>query len=278
MSDKKGFEIDSLVREPLVHFLVLGALVFAVDAWMRPDAASNTIVVSEATVERLRSGYERRHGAAPDGEQTQRLIDAHIREEVLYREGLALGLHKSDPIVRRRMVQATEFLTEDLAPLEEPKDKELKAYLDEHSEAYRKPARVSLQHIYFSGEEAKARAEAALETVRGPSETDDIGDAFVHGSSVRHADQGKLSQMFGEAFAERVLQLEPGTWSEPIASSYGAHLVYVDEKMPAGAPTLDEVRHEVRADWRTEAREEANREAIERLREGYDVRVDWEAP
>ena len=278
MSDSNGWSWRRWAREPLVHFVVLGALIFAIDASMPEPEAPDQIVVSTKTVESLRDGYERRHGAAPDEEQTRRLIDQHVREEVLYREGLALGLHRSDPIVRRRMIQATRFLSEDLAPIEEPSDEQLRSYLEQHPEAFAKPARVSLQHIFFGGEDASERAEAALDKVRGEEPTGELGDAFVHGSSVEHADRQKLAGRFGDAFARRALALEPGTWSEPIPSKYGSHLVYVDSRLDAGTPSLDEVRHAVRVAWEQAARERANREALDRLVGSYEVRVEWEGP
>jgi hypothetical protein len=262
--------------EPVVHFVLIGLAIFALDYAMQPEQAPDEIVVGERTVERLRSEFETRHGAEPDQAQTRALIGAHVREEVLYREALALGLHRSDPIVRRRMVQAMEFLSEDLAPIPEPTDEQLEAYLEAHPDDFRKPARVSLQHIFFAaGDEAAGRAKRVLEQIEGGASAEKMGDAFVHGSTIQHADRRRLAAFFGDDFAEDVMAFEAEDWRGPVASKYGVHLVYVQTRKPAGAPGLDEVRRQVAGAWRQEQREDANQRAVERLRESYEVRVEW---
>lgn len=265
------------LREPVVHFVLVGLAIFALDSAMAPEAAPDEIVVTEQTVERMRGEFETRHGRAPDASETSGLIETHVREEVLYREALALGLHRSDPIVRRRMIQAMEFLSEDLAPLPEPTDEQLEEYLADHRSEFEKPARISLQHIFFAeGEDASSRASSALEKVRAGDSANQLGDAFVHGQTIEHAGREKLRAKFGGGFAGDAMALEPGVWSEPIESSYGVHLVYVDTARPAGQPGLEEVRHRVEVAWRREARERANEQALERLRDSYEVRVEWE--
>ncbi|MGM0557875.1 MAG: peptidyl-prolyl cis-trans isomerase [Myxococcota bacterium] len=265
-----------LIREPVVHFVLIGVAIFALDYAMQPERAPDEIVVGERTVERMRSEFETRHGKAPDTAQTKALIDAHVREEVLYREALALGLHRSDPIVRRRMVQAMEFLSEDLAPIADPTDAQLQAYLDAHADEFRKPARVSLQHIFFAeGDDAEQRARAALEQIEGGASVGQMGDAFVHGSTMKHADRRRLAAAFGDGFADAVMGLADGAWRGPVESKYGVHLVYVQTRKPAGQPELDEVRARVEAAWRQAEREDVNREAVERLRESYSVQVEW---
>lgn len=264
------------LREPVVHFVLIGLAIFAADRAMQPDNAPDDIVVTEQTVERMRADYETRHGSPPDDAKTRALIDAHVRDEVLYREALELGLHRSDPIVRRRMIQAMEFLSEDLAPVPRPTEEQLRAYLEAHPDRFARPARATFRHVFFANATSSdARVYAGLGELRDGATTSDMGDAFPHGTTIEHASRQVIAGKFGAGFADAVMDLEPGRWSEPIASKYGAHLVYIESMKPAGPPSLDAARHQVEVAWRHDARERANAQATERLRAEYDVRIEW---
>src|SRR6186713_1691045 len=156
--------MKKLLKEPLLHFLILGALIFALNTWR--DAArpakieSAHIEVTAAVIERLRAGYERQFGQAPDETEMRGLVEAHIREEVLCREALALGLDRDDTIVRRRMAQKMEFLTQDIATAVAPDEASLEKFFAQHAERYAKPAQVSFRHVYFSSEKHGAKLDA----------------------------------------------------------------------------------------------------------------------
>src|SRR5262245_9650785 len=141
--------IRTIGREPVLHFAVLGAAIFAVYRAVAPPARpTTTIVLTEAMVDGLRQDYLRRTGTPPSPEEATALIDRFVDSEVLYREALALGLDRGDIIVRRRLVQKMEFLTEGLEPIDAPTDRELQAYLDAHAARYAQPARVALTHVF----------------------------------------------------------------------------------------------------------------------------------
>src|SRR5688572_33276496 len=151
--------MKKLFREPLVHFCVLGAVIFALNAWREktPETPAARIEVTAVVIERLRVGFERQFGQAPDAEELRGLVTAHIREEVLCREALALGLDRDDTIVRRRMAQKMEFLTDDLASAAEPENAEVRAFFEKNAARYVKPARVTFRHIYFSRDKRGAK-------------------------------------------------------------------------------------------------------------------------
>ena len=157
--------MKKLLKEPLLHFLALGAVIFALNAWReraRPtEASAARIEVTAAVIERLRAGYERQFGQAPDAEEMRGLVTAHIREEVLCREALALGLDRDDTIVRRRLAQKMEFLTDDIATAAEPDDAAVREFFEKNAARYAKPGRVSFRHVYFSKEKRGAGTEAA---------------------------------------------------------------------------------------------------------------------
>jgi hypothetical protein len=269
------------LKEPLLHFVLLGALIFAVNAWrepQRPAEDAARIEVTAAVVERLSAGYARQFGRAPDEEELRGLVTAHIREEVLCREALALRLDRDDTIVRQRLAQKMEFLTDDIVSAVEPDEAALGKFFAENAARYARAARVSFRHVYLSKEKRGANADAAAQealAALGQGVSDEtMGDAFLHGYEFAEREPEDITALFGREFAAQVATLPEGTWSGPVASSYGLHLVRVEARAAAEPVTLDSVRAAVVRDFHDERRRTANREVFERLRERYEVAVD----
>jgi hypothetical protein len=271
-----------ILREPLLHFLLLGAALFALNAWRakdRPaDAAALQIEVTAAVIEQLRAASERQLGKAPNAEELRGLVMARIREEIFYREALALGLDRDDTIVRQRLAQKMEFLTGDLAGTAEPADAVAREFFEKNAARYAKSGRVSFRHVYFSKEKRGAGAEAAATEalaalVKGASE-ETMGDPFLHGFEFAEREQDDVIAAFGRKFAEKLAAQPTGDWSGPVMSSYGLHLVRVEARMEPRAVKFDEVRERVLRDFHDERRRTANSEIFEKLRERYQVTVD----
>ena len=230
--------IMKFFREPLLHFVALGALIFAVNAWREPrrpaEDATARIEVTAAVVERLRAGYERQFNRAPDEEELRGLVTTHVREEVLCREALALGLDRDDTIVRRRLAQKMEFLTDDITGAAEPDEAALQKFFAENAARYARPARVSFRHVYLSKEKRGANADAAAKealAALGKGVSDEtLGDAFLHGFEFSEREPEDITALFGREFAAQVATLREGAWSGPVASSYGLHLVRVEAR------------------------------------------------
>lgn len=271
-----------ITREPLVHFLALGALLFGLNAWRddsRVDAKSPaSIEVTAAVIEHLRAGYERRSGQAPDAEELRGLVTAHIREEVLCREALALGLDRDDSIVRQRLAQKMEFLTADLVGAAEPPEAALQAYFATNAARYARPARFSFRHVYFSREKRGPGAEAAAHealTALGKGLSDaEMGDAFLHGFEFAERGPEDLTALFGPEFATGLAARPLNAWSGPVASSYGLHLVRIEFRAEPKPVTLAQARPAVLRDFQEEQRRTANREIFERLKQRYQITVD----
>lgn len=270
------------LQEPLLHFVLLGALIFAVNAWRAPRRAAQDataqIEVTATVVERLRAGYERQFGRSPEEEELRGLVTAHIREEVLCREALALGLDRDDTIVRRRLAQKMEFLTDDITSAAEPDEAALAKFFAENAARYARAARVSFRHVYFSkekrGADAETLAREALASLAKGASDEAMGDAFLHGFEFAERESEELAALFGPDFPARLATLPPGAWQGPVASSYGLHLVRVEARAEARPVALDTVRPTVVRDFNDERRRTANREIFERLRERYQVSVD----
>jgi hypothetical protein len=267
-----------LLREPLLHFLVLGALLFALYAAVRRDApgAPDEIVVDRARLEALAAQFERVWQRPPAAQELQGLVDGFVREEVLYREGVALRLDRDDPVVRRRVGQKMSFLA-DAQASGEASEAELQAWLDAHADDYRVEPRTSLRQVYFDPARRGARLEADVAAARaalaggGRAEP---GDATLLPAALDEAPDSELARVFGEAFAAAVAALPVGGWHGPVASSYGVHLVEVRAREPGRTPALPEVRAAVERDLLRARADEAAEEFYRSLRARYRVRVE----
>jgi hypothetical protein len=274
--------MKKVLKEPLLHFLLLGAALFALNAWREKDKPSAEVVpridVTSAVIERLRAGYERQFNRAPDEDELRGLVTAHIREEVLYREALAMGLDRDDTIVRRRLSQKMEFLTDDVVGAATPNEAAVEEYFTKNAVRYARPGRVSFRHVYFSktkrGAESETAARAALDALAKGASDEGMGDAFLHGFEFAERDAEEVTALFGPDFAARIATQSGGAWQGPVSSSYGFHLVRVEARVETKATTLDDVRAEVVRDFNEERRRAANREVFERLRKRYHVAVD----
>jgi len=277
-------------REPLPQFLLLGLALFVVyDVRNRdagPDERSERIELTVDDLRQIGLAWVAQGRAAPSPEELRILTDARVREEVLYREALALGLDRDDAIVRRRLAQKMEFLFEDVAKLREPAPDELAAWFAEHAERFTVPARVTFRHLYFSpdrrGGRARDDAARALERIAGATmDSPDamaLGDAFMFQDYYGDRSPEDVAKTFGPGFAEAVFATTPGRWSGPVESGYGVHLVWVDALTPARLPSFDEVEPDVRTAWIEEQRAELREQAFEAMRARYEVVLPADLP
>ncbi|MBW1863358.1 MAG: peptidyl-prolyl cis-trans isomerase [Deltaproteobacteria bacterium] len=267
-------------KEPLLHFLIIGAVIFAVFSIVSKEAAAvsgNKIVVSSAEIERLSANWSKRMNRPPTETELQGLIEAFIKEEVYYREALALGLDKNDTILRRRLMQKMEFLSNDLAELNQPDESALNKYFHENQDKYRLPARVSFTHIYFSLDKRGAmaledskRVLAELDLPRAPER----GDSFMMEYDFVQETPSEVARSFGSGFAKQLFRLETNVWQGPVASGYGYHLVRISEKIDARTPELASVIEKVRTDFMFEQRQKTNKEIYEKFKERYEIVIE----
>ena len=209
------------------------------------------------------------------------LIETKVREEVLYREALALGLDKDDTIVKRRLAQKMEFLADDSAAVREPGREELRVWYATHGERFALPARVSFHHLYFSPDrrgprapEDAARARATLARAPlGAAEAARTGDAFMFQDAYLDRTPEQIAAVFGTPFALAVARVQPGAWSEPLESGLGWHLVWVDSSVPGRVPPLEDVEPAAKAAWIDDQRAEARQRAFAALATRYQIIV-----
>ena len=269
-----------LLREPLVHFLLGGALLFALYAAVADDPVDtpDRIVIDEVRVANLATTFQRTWLRPPTRVELDGLVREFVDEEILYREGLALGLDRDDAVIRRRMRQKMEFLSTDLAGQEVAGDAELASFLSSNRERFEKPAKLSFRHVFVNpdagSKPARHRADELLAMLRaGGPEASVEGDRTLLPETMLDASERDVASLFGAGFAGDVLALADDGWSGPVASSFGLHLVRVDERVPARLPELAEIRREVRREYDAVQRAEANRRFLQRLRDRYEVEI-----
>ena len=267
--------VSRWLREPLVHFVLLGGGLFSLHQWVAPPRATNRVVVSDAIVRGLRQEHLRQNGTLPTPEEEAALIQRFVDNEILYREAVSQGLDRGDLIVRRRLVQKMEFVLEGEELIAEPTDAELQAYLDAHADRYAVAERVALTHIFVSTDQHGGDAERVAGDLRqqlaAGVDPSTLGDPFLRGRDFPLRTERDLAGIFGAPFATQVMALPPGEWSAPLRSSYGLHLVRVTERTPGRQPSLNEVRIAVFRDWQEERRAAASVAALARLRQRYEV-------
>lgn len=266
------------LKDPLVLFLVLGAALFAIDAW-RSAQGEDVIRVGPLDIARLQDQWAVQMGRPPSEEELDALINAHVREEMLVREALAMGLDDNDVIIRRRLAQKLTFLTEDLALLEPASEAELEAFFQENMERYRVAERLTFSHVYFSPDRrdaARADAVAALGTLTDANWRT-VGDPFMLRRTYAQVTPADVRKDFGVGFAQALSALEgagenPG-WQGPIESGYGFHLVRFEGRTASRLPMFAEVAARVADDFDSDRRDQANQRYHEELEKQYRVEM-----
>jgi hypothetical protein len=266
-----------LVREPLLHFFVLGAALFALYGWLNRGTLDSPteIFVSRGQVQSLQAQFERVWQRPATAEEMQHLVDNWVREEIFYREGLAMGLDRNDPIVRRRVGQKVEFIIDSAAPAA-PTTAELQAWLDAHPADYAVEPRYSLHQVYFDPQRHGTNLERDIAAARRALEAGRAvdGDSTLLPARMQAARQDEVQRTFGPEFAAALAEMPVGSWQGPVESGFGLHLVNLGEKAGVQAPSLDQVRAEVERDLLRSRTEQANSALYERLRANYRVRVE----
>jgi hypothetical protein len=285
----------SIAREPLVHFVAIGAVLFAIDAWRappdaampapvvattpspaptaaKPTATARTIAIDAEVRTQIADAAERRLGRAPTeaelADQTQRWID----EEILYREAVARGLDRDDPVVHQRIAGRMSYVLEQAIVMPEPTEAELRAWFEQHKDQWTKPEHVDFTHVFFAGTDATAQARAtdaaaALAAGAGPER---LGDRFTGGHRYRGRKPADLAAAFGTEFVDGLVKQPVGTWVQR-RSRYGLHLVRIDRVDAASGASFEAARLDVRKQWLEARKTQELTAAMRKLRDGWTI-------
>jgi len=230
----------------------------------------------------MQTSWQKRWNRSPTPEELDGLIQQYIRETVLYREALTMGLNKHDQVIRRRLAQKLEFLAKDLVALTPPTDEELVAYFDAHQDRYQEPALYTFTQVYFDPDKRgdttldDAEAVKAALTARGDAIEDAgaLGDVFMLQDYYPEKNPLEIQKLFGSGFTGSLMDLAPGQWHGPVLSGYGTHLVYVSSIRESSPPVFAEVREQVVQDWTSEKSEELNEQFYASLRDSYTIVIE----
>ncbi len=272
---------ERFFREPLVWFLLVGALIFIFDHALSRNG-ENEIIIDQGLRDRLSATWQASYGRAPSADEMQSLIEDHIVEEMLYREALALGLDHEDPIIRRRLTQKVRFLSEDALVGEVPTEAILRDWFEAHKADYQQPARISFRHVYINSNTEQdtdaltARLDEIEAALLSEARADQQGDLFLLPLRYANTSIRRVAGDFGEDFADTLRSLPEGTWVGPLASSHGLHFVFIEARSEPFLPAFEQMQSDIERDYQAERRKQANLDFIEGLRGKYQVIHDTE--
>jgi hypothetical protein len=271
-----------LAKEPLIQFLLIGVCIYGAYALYgspEEDVSDRTIVVDASRIENFIGEWERRWNRPPTRQELDGVISTFVREDILYRQAVAMGLGKDDPITRRRLAQKLEFLTNDIALFREPADGELEQYFQDNKPLYREPDLITFSHVFLDpdlrDETTLDDAAVLLTQLQAAGEPDaetlSAGDRFMLQSYYPEVSELEIRRQLGSGFSAAVMQLKPGQWHGPVLSGYGVHLVYVYSLQEAPPPLFADVQQYVLENWQTEQQEKFNAEFFESLKSRYEI-------
>ena len=282
-ANANGGFLRRTMRQPLVHFIVAGFALFVVYALLHPERfaadTSRRIELSATDVGTVELAFIARWQRPPTPTELRGLLASEVRNEILSREAIALGLDKDDVIVTRRLAQKMEFLADDTSGLRAPTPAELHAWFDQHKSEFEPAPRITFRHVFFSidqrGSEAEGAARKALALLTGASsqrEAAQRGDPFMYQDYYAGQTEVQVAQVFGSDFAKILFSsVPPQRWSGPFASGLGWHIVRAEKLTPGELPSYEEVEVEVRERWMIEQRDAAKRAGFEAMLARYEV-------
>jgi len=274
------------LREPALQFLLIGTGLFLAYGWLhgRASFSRDTIVITEGRIEQLAAGFAGLHRRPPTREELDGMVQDAVREEILYREAMALHLDADDVIVRRHLAQKLQFVSEDTHPVPEPTQAQLRDFLAQHPQQFQAERGYSFTQVFLNpqrhGSQLQADAQRLLAALRRAPEDVALvkgGDPFLLDSHFERLPAGETARLFGADFEKALRTIATGQWQGPVTSSLGTHLVLLRLRDEPGPPRLADIQAEVRRAWMNEQRELANARFYAELRRRYDVKVQLPA-
>ncbi len=264
-----------ILREPLFHFFLIGAAIFFWFHIVTPESSiaqdPKVIAVDDNDVALLSAQFETRWKRRPSSTELQALVDASIREEVLVREARKLGLDRGDTVIRSRLSQKMDFLTEAIATSAVPEDQELEAFLNQNPERYATPDKVAFTQVFLGETPSEDEIARTLEALNETGEISELGSPTLLPSSMPLTATRVVDSVFGAGFSEGLTEVETGLWAGPFQSGYGLHLVQVTAIEPSQTPALLVIREDVLRDWRRAMSEDLAQAQYEILADTYEI-------
>ncbi|MFC4991903.1 peptidyl-prolyl cis-trans isomerase [Rubritalea tangerina] len=271
--------MKKLVREPLLHFMLIGAGLFGLYSLVNQEEGpgEDTIVISEGRIEQFINVYEKTWQRPPTEHELKALIDDYVIEEIYYRQAVAMGIDQDDTIIRRRMRQKLEFLTDDVLMASDGDDSELEVYLSENPEKFRKDGSYSFEQIYINPQKHAGDLKSYLKEVEEKLQSGEEveSDSYFIAREQKEVPRWKVDRDFGQDFSGKLSGLKVGEWSGPLQSGLGSHFVKVSQRTEGSVPQLAEIRDKVKREWLHAQKLERRRQFNEKFLEKYEVVIEW---
>jgi parvulin-like peptidyl-prolyl cis-trans isomerase-like protein len=271
--------IRTLLGEPLLHFLLIGLALFGAYRWVSPgDAGGRRIVITQGVVDDLVTQHVAARGREPSTTELNHLMESYVRDEILYREGVKLGLERDDLVVKRRVRQKIEMIAEEDASTRAPTDADLVAYLTANQARFVQPAILTFDQVFIGASRSGAGVMPVValtqDALRRGADPAELGKPTLLPHRMTRSPADLVARDFGASFAAALENVPIGEWVGPIDSSFGAHYVRVSNRTPAAAPPLAAVRDQVVREWENDRRQRARRDAYTKMRDAYQVSVE----
>lgn len=270
-----------------MHFLLIGAGLFLLFGWSSNTGSlqggqfaprSKKIIVAQEDIDQLTAVFTRTWMRLPTDGEVKSLVESYVRDEIYYREAIAIGLDRGDAMIRRKLRQKMEFILEDIAAQAEPTDADLKAFMKKHPENYLIDPQIAFRQVYINvdrrGKSAEAYARLILDQLNEGADPDSVGDRFLLNNKTELTSLWEIKRHYGEAFSRSLLKLAPGRWVGPLRSGFGLHLVFIEARVENRMPELKEVRETVKRDWAVALQKELKDAAYAKIREQYTVEIE----
>ncbi|MBC3764805.1 peptidyl-prolyl cis-trans isomerase [Neptunicella marina] len=251
--------LNKIIKDPLLHFVILGAALFALNQLSGEEEQDNLIEVNANTVAQLINNWHQTHDETPNNKQLQQLIDDYIKQQVLYREAIAQGLDQNDPVITERLVQKLSDQIEGFTPATEPSEQQLKDFYQQHTELFKTDAQISFQQAFINPakhDDIQATAQSWLSQLRADDQLV-LGDQRGFKNAFRDLTYARAVSLFGDAFATQLFNLTGDSWQGPVQSQNGLHLVRIVNKTDSLLPAFEQIRDAVAIAYQNQLRRQA---------------------
>lgn len=270
----------AILREPLLHFLLVGAALFVLFGLVNErysGSEDNQVVVSVGRIGQLENIFTRTWQRPPTATELKGLIDDFVLEEIYYRQAVAMGIDRDDTVIRRRLRQKFEFLTDDMAAAIEPTDAELSDYLEANPDAFMRDTTYSFEQVYINREQVGTDLEAHIAKLLAALRVGDVsaGNSGLIPSNFVATPGREVDGTFGFGFSEKLDVLVSGEWQGPVESGLGLHLIRLESRVEGTLPELAKIRPVVEREWAHQKRQETRQSINERLLADYEVIIEW---
>ncbi|WKK67428.1 peptidylprolyl isomerase [Lutimonas zeaxanthinifaciens] len=272
--------MKKLIQEPLVHFLLFGLALFALYGLVNEkDDGANIIVIDDYDMKNIIASWEMQWKRLPTDEELKSLIQQNIKQEIFYQEALKMNLDHNDEIIKRRLAQKMQFLSNDLATITEPSEEDLIDFFEQNADNYLSPYSFSFYQIIFSPDHRNDPKKDALDLktkveTSDPEQVKNQGDSMPFPYFFENTDANELQRQLGNKFSEELENLVVGQWQGPIKSGFGYHLVYIVDKTAPQRPEFESIRNELLRDLEYSNQQKLDQLIFAELKKKYEIEYE----